>query len=267
VQLVELQNVAHQIRERGWGLAAITIDAPPVLARFVSERGLTYPLFGGKQAIAAAGLTDPRFAEDPARAGAPHPVIYLLDAKGRITARFFEEERVSLASVLARLGIETKGGAPQAHSSPSADVRIWLPDGQVNPGATVSIAFDITPKPGMHLYAPGDHSYTPVTVSIDPGDGITPQAVSLPLSLPPGTPYTFTPLNETVNVFARAFTAFQDIRVMPDAAGPDLSVRGRLQYQACDDAVCYPAHRVPFEVSWRVNRQDRYGFSLLDPFR
>ena len=252
---MELQAVADQIRERGWGLAAITIDEPPVLARFASERRLTYPLFGGKKAIAAVGLTDPRFANDPKRAGAPHPVIYLLDANGRITARFFEEEQVSLASVLARLGIETKGGAAQAQSSssPSADVRIWLPDVQVSPGATVSIAFDITPKAGMHLYAPGDHSYTPVTVSVNPKDGIAPRAVSLP----PGTPYTFEPLNETVNVFARAFTAFQDIRVMPDVAGSDLFVRGRLEYQACDDVVCYPAHRVSFEVSWRVNRPQR----------
>jgi hypothetical protein len=249
VQLVQLQEFAGDLAAQGWGLAAITIDTPEVLARFARERQLSYSLYSGKNLIADARLVDPGFDADPARAGAPHPVIYLLDPKGRITARFYESERMTLRSALARTGVVT---SQEGQLSPGkvADIRIWLPDAEVRAGQTVSIAFDIKPKPGMHVYAPGQHSYTPLSVQLAPNDLVQPRTTDLP----PSVPYTYVPLNETVPVYKDPVTAFKNLQMKSALSGSTVKVSGQLEFQACDDIMCYPVQRIPFSVQWPIAR-------------
>src|SRR5947209_4481911 len=50
------------------------------------------------------------------------------------------------------------------------------------PGAKVQLWLDITPKPGIHVYAPGAKDYLPITVVIDPRPGVTIGPVRYPKS-------------------------------------------------------------------------------------
>lgn len=244
---MELQEFSGRLQQRGWRLSAITIDAPDVLQRFASERRLTFPLFSGREAIASVGLKDPRFDGDPQRKGAPFPVIYLLGPDGRITERFFDDERISIKAILARTGV-VEPSAPVEVRNPLARVRIWSPDATASPGTTATLAFEVTPALGIHLYAPGNHPYGAITARLDTSDMVTASR----LALPKPVPYTFKPLNETVPVYEQPFTAFQEVRIAAGAKADSVVVSGVLEFQGCDDRLCYPPQRVPFSVRFKL---------------
>ena len=73
---------------------------------------------------------------------------------------------------------------------------------------------------------------------------------------PPSETYYFEPLDETVPVYKQPFRLSQDVTVPMSretaglAATPDgmLTIEGALEYQACDDEVCYLPTEVP--VRW-----------------
>src|SRR5437667_284394 len=110
----------------------------------------------------------------------------------------------------------------------------------VAPGNRFSIAFDVTPKPRIHVYAPGASGYRVVGVTITP----QPFVRVLPLEYPKSEIYFFKPLNERVPVYAKPFTLVQELVLEghPEAQaalrGKDsVTVTGALDYQACDDQV------------------------------
>ena len=124
---------------------------------------------------------------------------------------------------------------------------------KIAPGAKVSLSFDITPRRGIHVYAPGKHTYQVVRMTLDPQPWLKAQ----PTSYPPSEIYHFEPLNEKVEVYQKPFRLSQDIAVLttPEAqkqlAGQkDVVVSGKLDYQACDDKVCYAPRSVP--VKWTL---------------
>jgi hypothetical protein len=110
----------------------------------------------------------------------------------------------------------------------------------VAPGERFSLVFDITPRRGVQVYAPGRHTYRIVRFTLDPQSW----------------------LDEFVEVYQRAFTLVQDVSVtqspqLGDAVVATSSVRlsGRLEYQACDDKLCYMPKTVPvtWTLDWRAH--------------
>jgi len=96
----------------------------------------------------------------------------------------------------------------------------------------------VTPKPGMHVYAPGNKDYNAVAVTLQPADGVT---FGKP-AYPKAETYFFAPLKETVLVYSKPFT----LRVPMRVSGQAVTIRGTLEYQACDDTLCYPPQSAPF---------------------
>jgi DsbC/DsbD-like thiol-disulfide interchange protein len=123
----------------------------------------------------------------------------------------------------------------------------------VTPGQAFSVRADITPKRGVHVYAPGNASYTPVSLTIDPQAGI----VSGSAKYPKAVEFFFAPLKERIQVFSTGFRLERELTVTPAAsttlalsAAPALTIRGALEYQACDDKVCYLPQTLP--LTWTV---------------
>ena len=100
----------------------------------------------------------------------------------------------------------------------------------------------VTPLPDIHVYAPGNEDYRPVTVTFQPAEGVT---FGTPV-YPKPEPYFFAPLKETVLVYSKPFTLRVPVRVSAGPAGEALTVRGTLDYQACDDRLCFPPQSAPF---------------------
>lgn len=129
-----------------------------------------------------------------------------------------------------------------------------LSDADIAPGKRISLAFEVTPKKLMHVYAPGKHDYQVIGVKLDPQPWFRQQ----PTTYPPSELYHFKELNEKVETYAKPFKLVQDIAILATAdarkvlaASPTVKLSGRLEYQACDDKVCYAPTRVP--VSFTLN--------------
>jgi DsbC/DsbD-like thiol-disulfide interchange protein len=110
-----------------------------------------------------------------------------------------------------------------------------------------TLMLDMAPNAGIHVYAPGAKDYIPVKITLKPQPGVKPGKLTYPKS----EKMFFAPLNETVPVYQKPFRLAQDI-TLTNAAAPDgkVVVDGTLEFQACDDQVCFVPETVP--VSWTV---------------
>jgi hypothetical protein len=138
-------------------------------------------------------------------------------------------------------------------STAHLDLKTYPSDPHVALGTRFSLALAITPKRGMHVYAPGAASYRVVTLTITP----QPHLRTLPMRYPASEIYHFVPLNERVPVYQKPFTLLQEVVIdaTPEArkafAGRnEVVLSGALEYQACDDKICYNPVSLP--LSWTV---------------
>ena len=279
---MELQGRINDLTREGLGVAVISYDSPEILAAFAGAQGISFPLLSdaGSATIRRYGILNPLpelalagGADDPATkaelqryvspgtppsmmTGMAFPGTFVVDRQGRVTSRFFEEyyvERNTIANVMLKLG--TNGAPVNALklSTPHLDATAFPSDGEVAVGNRFTIALDVTPKPGMHVYAPGAAAYRVITLSIAEQPAIR----VLPIQYPPSEVYTFRPLNERVAVYQKPFRLLQELVVEGTPAAQaalrgqtTLMIAGTLDYQACDDKVCYNPISLP--VSWQL---------------
>jgi hypothetical protein len=285
---VELQSRTKALSDKGLGLATISYDSPDILAAFSRQRGITFPMLSdvGSETIKRYGILntvamelagpnakDPALADDiklyvsvvapsPRMAGIAFPGTFMLERSGRVKARFFEDfyiERNTVSSIMMRLG----GGATLTGTKVATehlDITTYSSDSAIAPGDRVTLAFDVVPRRGIHVYAPGASSYRLVTVNLESH----PQIRALPMKYPASQIYVFKPLNERVPVYQKPFTLLQEIVLAgtPQAQaalrGKDsLTLNGTLEYQACDDRVCFNPESVPMSWTFMLRPIDR----------
>ena len=279
---MELQGQVEELRERGFGLAVISYDSQEIMAAFAGQRGITYPLLSdfGSATIRRYDILnsvsewavgpdsdDPLVQADVAKyvserggradmIGMAFPGTFMLDPDGRVRSRFFEDfyiERNTVSSILMRLGEGVPPVTATKVSTPQLDLTTFASDAEVAMGSRFSLAFDIEPHAGMHVYAPGAADYRVIQVTIDP----QPYVELLPMEYPDSEIYYFEPLDERVPIYQEPFTLVQEVlleggREARSAFGERESLRltGTLEYQACDDSICYTPESVP--LSWTM---------------
>jgi len=280
---VELEGRVNELRQKGLGLAAISYDPPEIIAAFSKQRGITFPLLSdaGSSTIKRYGILNPvpQWAmgpdkDDPAvkaeiekyvsvrtpnpsQVGIAFPGTFILDKEGRVTSRFFEDfyiERNTMSSIMMRLGNRVAPVAGTKVSTAHLEITTYPSDSAVAPGNRFSIALDIRPRSGIHVYAPGAKNYRVIGLSI----GAQPFVRTIPLKYPASEIYFFKPLNERVPVFQKPFTLIQEVVLegTPQAQAAlrdkdSVTIAGTLEYQACDDKICYNPASVP--LTWTVN--------------
>jgi hypothetical protein len=245
-----LQDSAAALKKRGIGLAAISYDSPATLKAFAEQRGITFPLLSdaGSATIKQYNLLN---TEATGRtAGIPYPGTFVVNPRGIVISRSFEsayQERVSAASLVGT----SHGGAKT--ETAHLVVTTGVSDTRVAPGTRLALFVNITPKPKMHVYAPEQPDAIPVSLKLETGEF----KAHAPI-FPNPEKYFFKPLNETQLVYSKPFRIVQDVTialtpaVRDRAASADgsLAVTGTLQYQACDDSICYMPVTVP--LSWTL---------------
>jgi AhpC/TSA family/Disulphide bond corrector protein DsbC len=239
---------------------ALSYDDPDVLRAFAAKHGITFPLLSdpGSAIIQRYGLLNTSVAPGERAYGVPYPGTFVLDGKARIVARHFEEnyrERNTAASVEARLAATppTSAGVTTV-TTPHLALVAHPSDETIAPGSRFSLILDVAPGPSMHVYAPPQQGYRAIALTVTPREDVVLHA----MTFPEAETYHFKPLDERVLVYQRPFRLIQDVTlaVTPAtralASEPDARIRleGRLEYQACDDKVCYPPQSVP--VSWTI---------------
>ena len=256
---MELQGRLKNIERDGRGLAAISYDPVSVLADFTRRRGITFPLLSdeGSATIKAFGILNTTVAPtNTAQYGIPFPGTFFLSRDAVVTSRVFEkayQERDTISSMTVRLGGQIVAPATKI-AAPHLDVTTYTTDQTVAPGTHFSLVFDLKAARGVHVYAPGVSGYRPVTVRLAPQPGLVVRDAHYPASVD----YFFKPLNEHVNVFAGAFRIIQDVAIDASRESEAMlkeraafTIQGSLDYQACDDRICFTPQSVP--VSWTVS--------------
>jgi len=161
---------------------------------------------------------------------------------------------VALFSTAFSLAGLAQAPAPVRNDTMHLTVNTSISTAEIAPGQKLSLSFDITPKRGMHVYAPGKHEYQVIAVKLDP----QPWMKVPPTTYPPSEIYFFKELDEKVETYGKPFTLVQDITVLNNAeakkalAASPVKLSGRLEYQACDDKVCYAPAKVPVSFTLTV---------------
>ena len=280
---MELQSRVNELRQKGLGLAVISYDRPEAIGAFSKARGITFPLLSdaGSATIKRYGILNPvpEWAigpdkDDPevksavqkyvsvvnpnaSMVGIAFPGTFILDRQGRVISRYFEDfyiERNTISSIMMRLSDRVAPVAGTKVSTAHLEVTTYPSEPAIAPGNRFSIAIDVQPHKGIHVYAPGAKSYRVIGLTISP----QPFVRALPMKYPASQIYFFKPLNERVPVYEKPFTLVQEVILegTPQAQaafrGKDsVTVSGTLEYQACDDKICYNPASVP--LSWTLN--------------
>ena len=278
---MELQGRSQELRKQGLGLAVISYDSQEILTAFSMQRAITFPLLSdaGSATIKRYGILNPvpewaigPNASDPAvqsdtqkyvsvarpnasMIGMAFPGTFILDREGRVTSRFFEDfyiDRNTVSSIMIRLGRNQSVAGAKA-STAHLELTTYPSDSTIAPGNRISLVLDVKPRSRMHFYAPGASNYRVITLKVEP----QPFVRLLPMKYPASEIYNFKPLNERVPVYQKPFTLVQEVLVEgtreAQAAfrGKDeLILVGTLEYQACDDAICYTPASVP--LTWTL---------------
>ena len=243
---------------------SILYDPPETIKAFADARGIEFPVLSdqGSEVIRRYDLLNRETEPGSRTYGIPYPGTFVLDRTGQVTERFFEQqyqERFTVSSVLTRLSDPVTGSDRDATQieTDHLEALSYASDSVVAPGNRFSLVVDVSPKPDMHVYAPGDHTYQVIRLRLDAPDFVRSHDTVYPES----ELYHFEPLDETVAVYQAPFRIAQEVTIpmSPEigelAAAPNatLSIQGTLQYQACDDAICYLPVEVPvsWEFAWR----------------
>ena len=261
---MELQGRVAELASQGISVAAISYDSVETLAGFAADRKITYPLLSdrGSVIIRRYKLLNESVERDSRSFGVPHPGTFMLDASRRVTSRFLEEryqERNTAASIVVRQGGIASGPAATVRN-PHMTVTASASDAQVAPGSRITLAFDVIPARNIHVYAPGKHTYEVITPQVDAGLWLSVHETRYPAS----ETYYFAPLSETVSVYQKPFRLTRDVTVGASREAQQalreqkaLTVTGKLQYQACDDKLCFSPTAIPFALELQLKPLDR----------
>jgi DsbC/DsbD-like thiol-disulfide interchange protein len=227
------------------------------LKTFADAHGITFPLLSddGSRTITAWGILNKEATGKTA--GIPHPGTFVISTQGRIESRSFEQaytERETAASILEQL--TPPALLPKGTNEVTGQhllVRTRQSDAIAAPGHHLLLTADVIPGAGMHVYAPGQQGYIAVDLSIDPSPNLKTASAVFPAS----KSFVFGPDKEKVQVFDAPFRITQDValtltpamRQLATAKGT-LTIAGALQYQACNERVCFPPETL--KVSWTV---------------
>jgi hypothetical protein len=126
------------------------------------------------------------------------------------------------------------------------------------PGQPLSLTIDVAPRRDIHIYAPGKHEYQVIALKLD----AQPWLGRVKPIYPTAEIYEFKPLAERVEVYQQPFQLRYELAILSTAEARKLlegkssvTISGRLEYQACDDKVCYKPQTVP--LSWTLSMKPK----------
>ena len=112
-------------------------------------------------------------------------------------------------------------------------------------GSQVSLYVDVTPNPGIHVYAPGAKDYLPIALKMDATAGVAVGALTYPKS------QTLMFDGQKIPVYDKSFRLAQRVTLDRSLkAGETVTLTGTINYQACNDAVCFIPATAP--VRWTI---------------
>jgi peroxiredoxin len=252
VQLVELQAAWPDLDRAGAAVYAISYDTVAVLAEFAQKRGITFPLLSdeGSRVIRELGLLNEHLDEQQAayglnvrddQRGVAYPGTFVLDSKGIVTAKYFEQSyRARPTATLFReliLGAGLPATAPVAlpASESGVQVRAWSDALTYRPYQQLRVHVQLDIPSGSHVYAePIPDGYTPISVEIQPREGLTVESPILPAAHDLHVPG----LGEDFYVYDDRMEVVIPFLLTSNFGAIQLDLQ--VKYQVCPETTCFP---------------------------
>lgn len=262
---MELERNRSEFDKLGLGVAAISYDSVAVLGSFAERRGIHFPLLSDSDSklIRELNLLNEAIPKDQPFFGVPYPGTFILDAKGVIVAKYFEDDyrqRYTSADILAHQFGLIPASAKTEVEGRQLKLTATASNSIVATGQRVALVLEIDLKPNMHVYAPGVEGYIAIDWKMKESDA----AVVHEVSYPPSVKLHLPAIDETVPVYRGHFRLTRDINIGPDAkvratldSSGNFVVEGTLRYQACDDRVCYVPQELPVKWTFQYAEFDR----------
>ncbi len=113
-QLIDVNGGAAEIEKRGYHIAALSYDSPEILQTFTAKRHIAFTFLSDpkSEVIDLYKLRDPQYPTGSRAYGVPRPIIFILDNKGVIKAKLYEESfkvRPPVTAVISTLDGLGKG--------------------------------------------------------------------------------------------------------------------------------------------------------------
>ncbi len=104
----------------------------------------------------------------------------------------------------------------------------------------------MSPYPSIHIYAAGAKEFTPVSLVITPTDAVKAGKPAYPKpDTQSGTG------SDAAPIYGRPFRIAVPVTIAPATPRGPVTIAGAVNYQACDDRLCYPVASAP--VSWTLD--------------
>lgn len=266
-QLADLNRQVEGFRRKGVNVASLTYDSREVLKAFAARIGITYDMLSDPESkvIRAFDILNTNLAPGTERYGIPFPGTYVINERGIITAKYFDDdyrERSSAASILTReFGADGSGNAVVKNTVENTQLKLtyYASDAMLAPGHRTALVIEIDPKPKMHVYAPGVERYIPIDWQMAESKGW----LSFPVAYPASRLLNLPAIKETVPVYNSHIRLVRDIAMGLDpeltpllGADRTVTVGGSFRYQACDDKECYLPKTIPLEWTFKLGQLD-----------
>lgn len=239
---------------------AISYDSAEILQSF-SERqgGIRYTMLADteSQIIKDFGLMNPDTAPGSMHYGMAFPGSYVVDAEGIVQHKYFNQshrQRVTTKTVLMTLYAAGEGNGPRVEADVEPQFRLTVMPTQdsVSGGQTISLVADIDLYDKVHLYAPGS-SYRAVDIKI----ADNPALQQGELSLPEPEMIYLEAIDETVPVYHGKVRISREVAISPLFRGDTVTIAATLDYQTCDDELCYLPDQMALEFELKMAPHDR----------
>ena len=254
---MELQQQEEGFRKQGLAVASLSYDSAAILKEFAGRKKITYPMLSDPESkvIRAFGILNTNMEPGNMAYGIPFPGMYVIDARGVVKAKYFEDdhrERYTAADVLTR-EFGGDGVEKTTVETPHLTLTYSASDASMMPGARTALVLDLELKKGMHVYAPGvQKDYIPIEWKMAESKAW----LALPPTYPGAKKLRLKVIHETVPVYEGHVRLLRDLIIGQGTEGA-LTIEGTFRYQACDDKECYPPRSIPLQWTFHIDPLDR----------
>jgi len=255
---VELEQSYDKLAAQGLGIVAISYDNVGILKSFSDRKGpFRYSLLADPDSkiIGAFGLRNPNAEPGSFLDGVAFPGSYIVDVNGIVTEKFFNQahrQRITADSVLLKVYNVGEGGQRiEADIAQQFKLTAYPSQSTIRRGNTIFIVVEINLYDKVHLYAPGS-SYRAVDIQI----AEHPALQSGELDLPEAESIHLEVINETVQVYSGKVRIYRELTLSPLYQEPSVEVTVKLQYQTCNDKVCFLPAELPMTFKLNVVQHD-----------
>jgi peroxiredoxin len=258
-QLIQLQAAKDRFEKQGLKIAGISYDNVEILKYFSGRRKIEFPLLSDPDSRIIRMYQVLNTEAVGPNAGMARPGYFYIDPEGMIREKFFEakyRERLTGNTLLSKLFPELGEEVADPVQAPHLQLSAGQSDRVAVPGNLVTLTAEVRLPPDVHVYAPGTKGYRTIKLAIDP----TPDFEARQASYPPAKILYLPAIQERVPVFEGTFRIRQELKVnsmaefggaLP-ADGKNVTVKGRLEYQACDSKICFLPASVPVEWQFQI---------------